>query len=181
MAGFGTRLVGAMRLDAATFEDVEHDVKATGQAALVVLCSQAAQAVGLLRDGFGGLFAITVVFGVLGWIIGAAVLFVVGTKLLPDKGTEADLGQLLRTVGFAEAAGVLGVASLAPVVGGVVFLIVNVWILIAMVIAVRQALDYQTTTRAIVVCIVAWVLMLAVQLVAGFFGVGAAVVAGQPS
>jgi hypothetical protein len=88
---------------------------------------------------------------------------------------------LLRTVGFAEAAGVLGVVSLAPVVGGAVFLVVNVWILIAMVIAVRQALDYTTTTRAIVVCIVAWVLMLAVQLVAGFFGVGAAVLAGQPS
>ena len=70
---------------------------------------------------------------------------------------------------------------LGLVVGSVIFLIVNVWILIAMVIAVRQALDYQTTTRAIVVCIVAWILMLAVQLVAGFFGVGAAVVAGQPS
>ena len=89
------------------------------------------------------------------------------------------MGQMLRTLGFAQAAGLFGVLGLVPVVGWVAYAVCSVWILIAMVIAVRQALDYDSTTRAIVVCIVAWVVMLTIQLVASFFGVGAAVVASQ--
>ena len=45
-----------------------------------------------------------------------------------------------------------GIPGIGPLVLGVV----SVWMLIAMVIAVRQALDYTSTWRAAAVCIVAW-------------------------
>lgn len=179
MASFGARVVGAMQLKAATFEDVEHDRTATGQAAVVVVLAQLAQGLGAMRYGSAGSVALGVVAGCIGWVIGAAVVLVVGTRLFPAKTTEADMGQMLRTLGFAEAAGLLGVLGLVPVLGWIVYAMCSIWILIAMVVAVRQALDYDSTTRAIVVCIVAWIVMLAIQLVAGFFGVGAAVVANQ--
>jgi len=179
MASFGARIVGAMQLKAATVEDVEHDQTATGQAAVVVLLAQVAQGLGALRYGSVSSVVLAVVAGCAGWVIGAAVVLVVGTRLFPAKTTEADMGQMLRTLGFAEAAGLIGVLGLVPVVGWIAYVVCSVWILIAMVIAVRQALDYDSTTRAIVVCIVAWVVMLMIQLVAAFFGVGAQVVANQ--
>jgi hypothetical protein len=178
MASFGARIVGALQLKAATFEDVEHDPSATGQAAAVVLMAQLAQGLGALRFGSSSV-AYAVVAGCIGWVIGAAVVLVVGTRLFPAKTTEADMGQMLRTLGFAEAAGLFGVLGLVPVLGWAAYAVCSVWILIAMVVAVRQALDYDSTTRAIVVCIVAWVVMLAIQLIAGFFGIGAQVVASQ--
>jgi hypothetical protein len=87
------------------------------------------------------------------------------------------MGQLLRTLGFAESAGLVGVLGLVPALSWVAVAVGSVWILIAMVVAVRQALDYTSTTRAIVVCIVAWILMLAIQLLAGLLGFGAQVAA----
>jgi hypothetical protein len=179
MASFGARIVGAMQLKAATFEDVEHDRTATLQAAAVVVLAQLAQGLGALRFGSVTSVALAVGAGTIGWVIGAGVVLVVGTRLFPAKTTEADMGQMLRTLGFAEAAGLLGVFGLVPALGWIVYAVCSVWILIAMVIAVRQALDYESTTRALVVCIVAWILMLVIQLVAGFLGVGAAVVANQ--
>jgi hypothetical protein len=179
MATVVNRVVGAIQMKAATFEEVEHDRTATVQAALVVAAAHLAQGVGAYRYGSMTGVLVAVVVGLLGWVIGAAVLLVVGTKLFPDKNTEADMGQMLRTAGFAQAAGLFGVLAIVPAIGWVVYLICSVWILIAMVIAVRQALDYDSTTRAIVVCIVAWLIMLAIQVLAAFFGVGAVVVAGQ--
>lgn len=179
MASFGARIVGAMQLKAATFEDVEHDRTATAQAAAVVVLAQLAQGLGALRFGSATNVVLAVVAGTIGWVIGAGVVLVVGTRLFPAKTTEADMGQMLRTLGFAEAAGLFGVLGLVPAFGWIVYAVCSVWILIAMVIAVRQALDYESTTRAIVVCIVAWIVMLAIQLVASFLGVGTAVVANQ--
>ena len=38
-----------------------------------------------------------------------------------------------------------------------VFMVAGIWMLIAMVIVVRQALDYKSTPRAIGVCIIGWI------------------------
>ena len=181
MASLVSRVAGAVQLQAATFEDVEHNPSATVQAALVVAASHLAQAVGTIRYGAYSGIAMAVIAGLVGWVIGAGVLLFVGTKLFPEKNTEADMGQMLRTLGFAQAAGLFGILGLVPLLALPIFWVCNIWILVAMVIAVRQALDYDNTTRAIVVCIVAWLIMLAIQLLVGFFGVGAAVVAGSPT
>jgi hypothetical protein len=98
---------------------------------------------------------------------------------MPGKNTEADLGQMLRTLGFAQAAGLFGILAIIPFLGWLVALVVGLWILVAMVIAVRQALDYDDTLKAVLACIVAWVIMFVVTLIAGFFGVGAAVMGGR--
>ena len=86
-----------------------------------------------------------VVGGIVGWFLWAVVTWLVGTKLLPEPGTSADLGQMLRTIGFSAAPGLLNVLGIIPLVGLVVWLVAAIWQLVAMVVAVRQALDYTST------------------------------------
>jgi len=173
MASFQTRVIGALQLKAQAFEDVEHDRSATGQAAIVV--ALAAASVPLWRLSLPTV-VMGVVVGLLGWVIGAFVLLIVGTKLLPGKNTEADLGQMLRTLGFAQAPGLFQVFGILPILGLLVALVLRIWVLVAMVIAVRQALDYEDTARAIVTCAVAWIIMLVITLAGAFFGIGSATV-----
>lgn len=168
MASFGERVLGAMRLKAATFEDVEHDATATGQAAAVVLLASIATAVGW--SSAGGHFAIvrSVIGGLVGWGLSAALIWLIGTRLLPGRNTEADLCQLLRACGFAQAAGILHVVALVPVVGWILSIfVIGIWVLIANVIAVRQALDYEYTSRALAVCAIAWVAQVIILLIFG--------------
>jgi len=168
MASFGERVLGAMQLKAATFEDVEHDPTATGQAAAVVLLASVATAVGW--SAAGGQFAIVrSIFGALiGWGLSAVLIWLIGTKLLPQKNTEADLGQILRACGFAQSAGMLHVVALVPGIGWVFSIfVIGIWVLIANVIAVRQALDYEDTPRALAVCAIAWVAQVIILLIFG--------------
>ena len=86
-----------------------------------------------------------------------------GTRFLPGPETEADHGELLRTVGFASAPGVLRVLGVVPGAGPLVFVLVGIWMLVAMVIAVRQALDYESTGRALLVCVIGWLIYFPIQ------------------
>lgn len=166
MARFGQRVLGAMRLSAAAFEEVEHDPTATGQAALVVLLASAGTALGWAA-GAGEVALIRSAVGALiGWGVSAVLIWQIGTRLWPGRNTEANFGQLLRACGFAQAPGILHVVAIMPVLGWFVSIVViGIWVLVANVIAVRQALDYETTPPAIAVCALAWVvqgLMIAV-------------------
>ena len=178
MASFQDRVMGAMRLQASTFEEVEHDTTATSQAAMVVAAVGVAGALASIRWlGVTGLLSM-VVFQLIGWVVGSFVVLIVGTKLFPGKNTEADMGQMLRTMGFAQSAGLFNVLGIIPFLGLLIRLLVAIWVLVAMVIAVRQALDYDDTVKAIIVCLVAWVIMFMVTFVAGLMGIGAAGMAG---
>jgi hypothetical protein len=170
MATFQDRWIGAMRLNVATFEEVEHDQSATAQAAIVV-------AAGALSGGLvGGVRAavLGVVLGLIGWAVSAFVLLIVGTKLLPGRNTQADYGQMLRTSGFAQAVSVFGILGIIPLLGYLFRFAIWIWVLVTLVIAVRQALDYDDTLRAVGVCIVAWIIMFVVSAIAAFAGFGAA-------
>jgi hypothetical protein len=168
MASFQQRLIGAIKLDSATYEDVEHDSSATAQAAAVVLVVSITTSVSwyfgvgsaswILRGAFQALVA---------WVVGAAVLWLVGTRLLPGKNTEADLGQLMRTVGFAQAPGVFGLLAVVPLLGLFVPWVVSLWMIAATFVAVRQALDYNDTFRAILVCLISWVVSAIVFMLTG--------------
>ena len=92
----------------------------------------------------------------LGWYIWAFLTYVIGTKLLPEPQTQADHGELLRTIGFSSAPGLIRVLAILPGLNAIVNFIAGAWMLIAMVIAVRQALDYQSTYRAMGVCLIGW-------------------------
>lgn len=168
MATFGDRVLGAMQLRAATFEEVEHDATATSQAAFVVLLASLATAIGWSAPG--GEFAIfRSIFGALiGWGLSASLIWLIGTRLMPAKNTEADLGQILRACGFAQAAGMLHVVAILPLVGWFLSIfVIGIWVLVANVIAVRQALDYEDTARALAVCAIAWVVQVVILMVFG--------------
>jgi len=160
MANFQDRVFRAAKLDASLYEEVEADKGAMGQAVGVVILSSVAAGVGTItRGGFSGILMGTI-FAVVGWFLWAYITYLVGTKLLPEPQTKADLGELLRTIGFSSSPGLIRVLAIIPGLGWLVFLVASVWMLIAMVIAVRQALDYKSTLRAIGVCLIGWILQM---------------------
>lgn len=157
MSPFVDRMIGAARLDPATFEAVEHDAQAMPQALGVV--ALAALAAGIGAVGFGGLFALGgVIAALLGWAIWAGLIWLIGTKLLPEAQTDADWAQVARVTGFAQAPGLLRLFGFLPLIGGLVVLVANIWMLVAMVVAVRQVLDYRDTWRAVLVVLVGWLI-----------------------
>jgi hypothetical protein len=171
MASFVDRVVGAARLDVRTYEEVEADSTATPQAMGVVALVALASGVGVMGTGGTGVVA-TVAGALVGWVVWASLIWLIGTQLLPERQTEADIGQLLRTIGFAAAPGLLLVLRLLPLIGGIVALVVWVWQLATTVVAVRQALDYKGTGRAVAVCLIGWVIYVLVSFgIALFFGI----------
>jgi hypothetical protein len=112
-------------------------------------------------------FVFVGVVSLLAWAAWAVVTYEIGTRILPGMRTEADVGQLMRTIGFAATPGLLRVLGVMPSVALPVFAVTAIWMLAAMVVAVRQALDYQSTTRALSVCILGWVLAIVIFVVMG--------------
>ncbi|MEX2261821.1 MAG: YIP1 family protein [Bryobacteraceae bacterium] len=153
---FTHRVIGAAKLDAQVYEDVEADASALWQSLAVVVLSGMAAGIGIV--GFvGPLKTLSLALGaILGWLFWAGLVFAIGNWLLPTTETRADWGQLLRTTGFATAPGLIGILGLAPPLTGFITVIANIWILAAFVVAVRQALDYTSTWRALGVCLIGW-------------------------
>lgn len=167
MASLIQRMIRASRLEAALYEEVEADRTAMGQAMAVVALSSLAAGLGAERSGPIGIVS-GVLVAWLGWLLWAWLTWVIGTKLLPEAQTEADLGQLLRTTGFSAAPGLLRLAGFLPLVGRGVVAVANVWMLAAMVVAVRQALDYRGTVRAVAVCLLGWLVYVVLGALIGF-------------
>lgn len=168
---FFQRLVGAAMLDAGTYEEVEADRSATAQALAVVVFSSLAAGIGAkgMNGGAATLafFASASVIALLTWAAWALVMFEIGSHLLPTPDTRVDPGELLRTLGFAATPGLIQVFGVLPGARVPVFALAIVWALAASVMAVRQALDYTSTVRAIAVCTVGLILSLAVAIVLG--------------
>ena len=157
MASLVDRMIRAAMLDVSLYEEVEADTEATGQAMAVVLISSVAAGIGTsLQGGFIGLF-LGAIGALISWVLWAYLTYWIGTRLLPETQTQADFGQLLRTIGFSSSPGVIRVLGIVPGLMGPSFLIANIWMLVAMVIAVRQALDYESTWRALGVVAIGWV------------------------
>lgn len=161
MASFGDRIVGAMKLNPATFQEVENDPTAMGQAVGVIVLAAVASAIGMVW--VGGITGI--VFGVLraliGYLIWAAIVWLIGTKVMPDPSTKADFPETFRVVAFAAAPGLLSVLmiiGIIPILGwlvaSLVSLLVILWTIAAMVIAVREVLDYSNTGKAAIVVVI---------------------------
>lgn len=154
-------------LDVGVYEEVEADTGATGQAMGVVLLSSLAGGIGAVGLGAGGFGGVVVggIAALIGWVSWAFVTYLIGTRLLPEPQTRADVGELMRTLGFAQSPGLVRILGVIPVLGPLVLIVVSIWMLVAMVIAVRQALDYTNTLRAVGVCLVGWVLSLVITIV----------------
>ena len=151
---FTGRMKGAALLDINTYEDVEADHNATGQAAGVVALVAVAQAIGSLGMGGNGVI-IGILGAIFGWLVWAGITYLIGDKLF---GGTATWGELLRTIGFAQAPGVLYVLGIIPLVGWLVRLVVGIWILVAGIIAIRQALDF-STGKAVLTALIGWLVV----------------------
>lgn len=151
-SGLADRMWRAALLDSRAYEEVEADRGATGQAVAVVVASAAAGGVGTVHNhGAEGILWSTL-WGLVGWYVWAWVTCLIGTRLLPGRETRADVGELLRTLGFSSAPGLLRILGVVSPLAGPVFALSTAWMLVAMVVAVRQALDYPGTGRALAVC-----------------------------
>jgi len=102
------------------------------------------------------------IMALVAWVIWAYLIFLIGTRVLPEEQTQADLGQVLRTTGFASSPGILSFLGMVPLLGNFVSMVVSIWMLLAMVVAVKQALDYTSTVRAVVVSVIGWIMYLLV-------------------
>jgi hypothetical protein len=170
---FGERMIGAAMLNPAAYEEVEADESATGQAAGVVALAAVAAAIGAARGGTGGMIA-GLIGAFLSWAIWAGLTYVIGTRLFHGTATW---GELLRTLGFAQAPGILYVLGIIPILGGLVRFAVAIWILLAGIVAIRQALDFDTG-KAILTAIIAFAVNILIMIVLGMLGAGAALVGG---
>jgi hypothetical protein len=150
MTSFKDRIIRAAKLDVDLYEEVEADKGAMGQAVGVVVLSSVAAGVGSVAiGGLRGILMGTVV-ALVAWYIWAYLTYFIGTKFLPEPQTRADHGELLRTI--------------IPGLRAMVFLVASIWMLVAMIIAVRQALDYESTLRAVGVCVIGWIIQTLILL-----------------
>jgi hypothetical protein len=168
---FVMRLIGAAALDTAIYEEVEADRTATGQALVVVVLSSLAAGIGARGLGGGSLQNIVFIsiVSLIAWAAWALVTFEIGARLMPEPQTRSDVGELLRTIGFASTPGLIRLLAVITPIAIPVFALSAVWMLAAMIVAVRQALDYRHTSRAIAVCVLGWALAVTMVVVLGLF------------
>jgi hypothetical protein len=173
MRHFWQRVIRAAKLDVSLYEEVEADRGALAQAMGVVVVSSLAAGLGSIKMGGLSGVALGTVSALLGWYIWAYLTYLIGTKLLPEPQTHATHGELLRTIGFSSSPGLIRIVGIIPGLAGPVFLVAGLWMLVAMIIAVRQALDYRSTLRAVGVCIIGWLIQaLFIMILFWIFGPG---------
>jgi len=159
------RIVRAAKLDVNLYEEVEADKGAMSQAMGVVVLSSIAAGIGSIGSiGIKGV-VIGAITALIAWYVWAYITYFIGTKVLPEPQTKTDHGELLRTIGFSSSPGLLRILAIIPGIGGIIFMITSVWMLVAMVIAVRQALDYKSTLRAVGVCMIGWVIQAIILMI----------------
>ena len=156
------RIIRASKLDADLYEEVEADKGATGQAVGIVVLSSIAAGIGGIGKEWHVAILMGTVFALVGWFVWAYLIYFIGMKIFPEPQTKTDLGELLRTIGFSSSPGLIRVLGIIPGLTWVVFIGALVWMLMATVVAVRQALDYTSTLRAIGVCVIGWIVQLSI-------------------
>jgi hypothetical protein len=160
MASLGERMIGAMKADVRTFEEIEADPNALGQAVTVIVIAGVAAMVGdIFRAGVGaGIVAL--LMSLIGYAIWTVLVVLIGTKMMPEPATKADFNEGFRVIGFAAAPGVFNILRIIPFLGPVIGFFISIWSLVIMVVAVRTVLDYSSTGRAIVVCLIGFIIYL---------------------
>ena len=166
------RMLGALRLDVATYEEIEADTKATGEAAFVVVASSLVAAAGyaLRRGGTVNEGFLAAVAELLGWALFALCAYLVGGRLLRGPDTKTSWGEIARTVGYAHTPRFLLILLAVPGIFGLVRSVVSLWILAATVVALRSALDCGTVRAVIVAVLASIVQLIVVGLIVGLVG-----------
>ena len=152
---FVSRIFRAIKIDVDLYEEVEKDEKATLQAGIVVVLSSLAAGIGALQMGMSNFF-LAPIMSLLSWYVWAYVIYFVGVELFGDSKTKSNHGELLRTIGFSSAPGLIRVFGVTPELMTVTFIGSALWMLACMVVAVKSALDYESIWKALGVVIIAW-------------------------
>jgi len=151
------RMIGAAMLNPQAYEAVERDVGANKTALIIVVASAIFAGIGSLTDnGLGGLIG-GVAAAIVSWVLYAIAAYLIGTKVFKTSATESTLGECLRTLGFAQVPAFFLILSGIPLLGALIGIIVFIWILATTVVALRQALDFSSTGRAIITAVVSWI------------------------
>jgi len=153
------RMIGAAKLDVPTYEEVEHNESLTAQAAMVVAIAAVARAIGGL-DGGGAQILSGLMTALSMWIVWAGITYLIGDRLL---GGTATWGELLRTLGFAQAPGVLAIIGVIGPLSGVTEIVLSIWLLVTGIVAIRQALDF-STGKAILTAVLGWLAAMTVAV-----------------
>ncbi len=151
-------MIRAARLDVSLYEEVEADKTAMKQAIGVVVLSSLAAGIGSMTSAKPVSLLFVTVATLIGWYIWAFLTYIIGTKVLPEPQTKADHGELLRTIGFSSSPGLIRILGIIPALTNLVFMVAGIWMMVAMIIGVRQALDYKSTWRAVGVCVIGWLI-----------------------
>ena len=153
---FLNRIFRAIKIDIDLYEEVEKDKTATIQAGIVVVLSSLAAGVGALQLGVSN-FLLAPALSLLSWYVWAYVIYFVGVKIIwRMPKTKSNHGELLRTIGFSSAPGLIRVFGVTPDLMTVTFIGSAFWMLACMVVAVKSALDYESLWKSLGVVIVAW-------------------------
>ncbi len=165
------RIIRAAKLETSLYEEIEKDPGSLSQAMIVVVLSAVAAGIGSIsKIGIQGIF-IGALTGLIGWYVWAMLIYLIGTRLLPESQTHSNLGELLRTIGFSSSPGLIRIFGIVDVFQRLIFSLAAAWMLVAMVIAVKCALDYKSTWRAVGVCLIGWVIQIVLLLILfSFFG-----------
>ncbi|MFC2008743.1 YIP1 family protein [Chloroflexota bacterium] len=170
-----SRMWRAIKLQSALYEEVEADKTANVQAGLVIVIVSIATAIGAGLSSLtsGGFLAAvwSLVLALVGWLIWALIVYVIGAKIMKGKQTQSNWGEVARTIGFANSPGIFRILAFIPVVGWIISIVAWIWILIAGIIGVRAALDF-STGRAIITVVIGWLVYMALMIVLGLLGIG---------
>jgi hypothetical protein len=164
MGSLPQRMMGAMTADVKTFEEIERDPNALGQAVMVIVIAAVASLIGnIFRQGLSGA-VLALVATLIGYGVWTVLVVLIGTKVMPEPATKADFAEGFRVIGFAASPGVLSVLAIIPFLGVLISWVISIWMLVVMVIAVRTVLDYTSTGRAIIVCLIGFVIYMILNL-----------------
>ena len=147
------RAMGVLQLDDATYESIEHDANATTQAAIVVVVVGLATGIGGIRDSVANIL-LGPIGQIISWAIVSALVYFVGTKMIPSGSTEADLGQVLRLMGYASVPAAANILGFIPYLGALIGFVAAIWGLVCTIKAIKHALE-MSTGRAIATGIIA--------------------------
>jgi len=160
---FLSRILRAIKLEAQLFEEVEADQTALPQALGIVILSSLAVGLAALSKGLVASVFSGTLGALLGWFVWSYLIFFIGTRWLPGPETKADYGQVLRTIGFAAAPGLIAIIGILPFLYTLAILVSTIWMLVATIIAVRQVLDYQSIGRAVIVSLIGWIIFMLIS------------------
>ena len=165
MASLTQRMTGAMQADVKTFQEIEADPTALGQAVAVIVIASVASLIGnMFRIGLSH-GVMTLIANLVGYALWTLLVVLIGTKLMPEPTTKADFNEAFRVIGFSASPGVVNVLAIIPFLGVLISFVVWIWMVVVGVVAVREVLDYSSTARAVIVCLIAAVICWIVSFV----------------